>query len=50
MLNAQACLAIETWQQISERDARLAEGEGEQNRLQQAADQARVRIPSFLTP
>ena len=48
MLSAQACLAIETWQQISERDARLAQIEGEQNRLQQAADQARIQIPLFL--
>ncbi len=48
MLSSQACLAIETWQQISERDVRLARLEGEQNRLQQAADQTRVQIPLFL--
>ncbi len=48
MLSAQACLAIETWQQISDRDLHVARLEGEQNRLQQAADQARVQIPLFL--
>ena len=48
MLSAQACLAIETWQKIAERDMRVTNLEDEQSRLRQAADQARLQIPLFL--
>lgn len=48
ILAAQAALAIETWQQVSLRDTRLMQAEAEQERLKQAADQARVQIPLFL--
>ncbi len=48
ILASQAALAIENWQQIAERDNRLAGFAAEQNRLIQSAEQAQVQVPLFL--